>query len=228
MNAEFRFRTPPVPAVSIAALTVAVAILSAGSVAAAPASFDCTKARNRVERAICADAGLSASDVAIAAALADLLRRLDLVTAKILREDQIVYLRDRDAMTGDGAAMARRLAGRVALLTAVDAAPRQGLTGRWANTAGRVTVTGDAAASRAEIELADPNGTWSCRFEGSGTVGRTGLAFPVGGEGWTLRLVRKAAAVVMSLEPPKGTKPDALYPGCLEWGTVASGFLPVR
>lgn len=196
--------------------------------AAAPASFDCTKARNDVERAICADAGLSAKDVEIAGAIATLLRRLDLVTAKVLREDQIAFQHERDAVAGGAGALAARLDGRAAFLASVDPAPRQGFAGTWANSIGRVEVVAEGKGLRAAVRIADPNGGWTCTLEGAGEPAKAGLAFPAAEPGWTVRLARKSAALTVAIEPPKGTRPATPYPGCQRWGTVPAGFLPVR
>jgi len=198
---------------------------------AAPASFDCTKAHNATERAICADAGLSARDLEIAGTIAGLLRRLDLVTAKILREDQAAFLADRNDQQGDRAGLATSLAARSAFLAAIDPAPRADFAGDWANARGRLVVRrGDAGSWTVEIDARDPGGLWTCRFTGTAKAGRPDLAAESRetAVGWTVRIVRKAGALQVSVEVPDGGKPGAPFPACTERGSVAGGYLPVK
>lgn len=213
------------------ALTAALALLAAAPAAAAPASFDCTKAHNAVERAICADAGLSATDVVIAQSIAGLLRRLDLVTAKFLREDQLAFLRDRNDLPPNRATLAEALQKRADFLASIDPAPRPGFAGAWAGLYGTIRVA-DAGGGRFKVEAAtaDPAGGWTCRFAGEGGVAKDALAVP-GSEaaaGWTLRLARKAGALIATVEPAEGGRAGAAVPGCEAGWTLAGAFLPVK
>ncbi len=77
------------------------AVLLAACTAAAAASFDCTRATGRVERLVCADAGLSALDDELADAHA--MQPQSGEAAARLRATQRAWLRTRDACADGGA-----------------------------------------------------------------------------------------------------------------------------
>lgn len=64
---------------------------------AASPSFDCRRARNNAERAICADPGLADLDVRMARRYARMQNNVDGKAAQILRDEQREWLRRRDA-----------------------------------------------------------------------------------------------------------------------------------
>ena len=91
--------------------------LLACAVPAAAASFDCAKAQSRVEKAICADAEVSALDEHLAryyAAARSTLGR----AADCMRADQVLWLRTRNAC-GDAACLKKVYLERLAELDAL-------------------------------------------------------------------------------------------------------------
>ncbi len=77
-------------------LWFAVAVAVALGRPAAAQSFSCSKARTPVEKAICADPGLGALDLALARAFADILQR-EPANGPALRDANTQWLRQRDA-----------------------------------------------------------------------------------------------------------------------------------
>ena len=78
--------------------TLVVALLPVlwASAAAAQASFDCAKASTVAEKAICADPGLAAADIAVSKAYADLLKALPAAQRAALKADQRNWVAGRD------------------------------------------------------------------------------------------------------------------------------------
>jgi len=90
-------------------------------------SFDCAKASNAVERAICTAPALARADRDMAAAYEALAAKLDAAGRDRLAKDQVRWIVDRNRVCSDGAGMTdcleRRYASRTATLRAFAMAP---------------------------------------------------------------------------------------------------------
>ena len=91
-------------------------------------SFDCAKASNPVERAICGNAGLAAADRILGSAYATLLGRLDRDAREHLEKDQVRWIADRNVACAGGtreieACLKDRYRTRRSLLAASAVAP---------------------------------------------------------------------------------------------------------
>jgi uncharacterized protein len=141
--------------------------VGAASASAAP-SFDCAKASEEAEKAICKDAKLADLDAAIARAYAAATARLKGAAAKALQEDQRSFVAIRDQSFGlPDYSLAERLQGRLTFLESVaKALPASGgdFAGVWENSFGTVTIK-PAAGGKLSIEAqsADPiSARWVC------------------------------------------------------------------
>jgi uncharacterized protein len=201
--------------------------------AGAQASFDCSKARAGVERAICRDPALSALDRRVAAAYSAALKRLDATTQKLLREDQRLVVASRDAGFGhQDFSLREYLEYRAVQLESIDGNPRRGFAGVWINMGGSVKVEADSKGLSVSVSASDGTiGRWVCEFEG---VGRPDGADLVVGEpegeteydGWTLRLKRVGLAVAVEAIAPAGA--DAPAPFCGANGSVDGTYVAAR
>lgn len=116
------------------------AMLLAACTAAAAASFDCTRATGRVERLVCADAGLSALDDELADAHA--MQPQGGKAAARLRATQRAWLRTRDACA-DAACVRGSIERRIAELACDPASTAAG------------SAAGRSACARARLRLLD-------------------------------------------------------------------------
>jgi len=94
---------------------VGLLFLAAGPVRAQP-SFDCAKASNAVERAICADPNLAALDVEMAALYAAARSAAQGSAAEKLVAGQRAWMKRRSRCGGNGACLAAQIATRIAEL----------------------------------------------------------------------------------------------------------------
>lgn len=201
--------------------------------AAAQPSFDCTKARAGVERAICADRTLSALDRKMAAAYGAAMKRLDPLSARLLREDQRSTISLRDwAFERDDFDLAGFLEHRIGQLDAIDGGPRPGYAGTWIHVGGSVSIEPSAKGLEVTVSASDGAvGRWVCEF--------TGIARPIGGgltvaeppgtedyEGWTLRIVREGQSIRVEAIRPAGF--EGSPPFCGANGTLDGTYLAAQ
>jgi uncharacterized protein YecT (DUF1311 family) len=201
---------------------IALAVAASEVPAAAPTKpVDCGKADRPVDRAICDDPELRALDARIARRYAHLLGALDRPSADALRRDQLWFVSARanaTAVTGgrvDRADLADALAVRAAFLDAVIVRPT-GLTGKWQNAAGDVTLTrGPGDHMVFDGGATDPQSArWTCGAGGSGKV-RGGVATfaMVEGPGWTIAARRRGATLTLDERPPVANAGNPPYCG---------------
>ncbi|HEY5204784.1 MAG TPA: lysozyme inhibitor LprI family protein [Roseiarcus sp.] len=150
-------------AITLAAIFVVAASVGDAAEAGKP-SFDCTKAKSVAEKMICADPGLAAADVAIAANYASAMKRLDAPARKALAQDQedFVSYRDRIAGFDQGVPKDKQnfpidefMRNRAAFLGAIEK-PDAGFVGSWNNVGGMVTIK-SAGPGKLEIEADTAN-----------------------------------------------------------------------
>lgn len=140
------------------------------------ASFDCRKAGSRVEKAICADAGLAALDRRIGTRFGALVRQMDATTATALRQDQRWFIAIRDRTLGDGSRaptaeqlddLKSRLRYRAIFLDRVALRSAPGMAGIWGNLAGEVRIAGGGQGAKVTFSGAEPDqGRWVCEAHG--------------------------------------------------------------
>ncbi|MBT9290678.1 lysozyme inhibitor LprI family protein [Prosthecodimorpha staleyi] len=223
---------PPIR--TLPGLTLAAAILAASpQPAEAQASFDCTKAKTAVEKAICADRNLGALDRKMAAAYGAALKRFDAATGRLIREDQQTAMQLRDwAFEFEDFDMAGFLESRVVQLDAYDAAPRAGFVGTWANVGGTATVEASPKGLSVAVTASDGAiGRWICQFEGIGRLdGAQMVVAEAPGssdyEGWTLRVVRDGQSIRITAEKPAGFEGTPPYCGAV--GSVDGTYIAAK
>jgi uncharacterized protein YecT (DUF1311 family) len=144
-------------------------VLAAGAGDAAEsgkASFDCGQAKSVAEQMICADPGLAAADVAIAANYASALKRLDSPARKALAQDQQDFVSYRDRIAGFDQGVPKEkqnfpidefMRDRAAFLGSIER-PNAGFVGSWKNVAGVVSVKSAGPGKLAiEADTANPS-----------------------------------------------------------------------
>ena len=160
--------------------------------AQAAASFDCSKASNAYEKAVCKSDVLSQLDVQIAQAYKEARERLaaDLAALTELRQVQRDYLRLGDTM------LQTRMENQLEFLRGIDGTPRQGLAGIWNLPTGGISLTPDQKG-KLEITASTTTGTppnfYNCEWEGSPVSANVDTANSKEGGGWTLKLMRKGS-----------------------------------
>ncbi|HYH40148.1 MAG TPA: lysozyme inhibitor LprI family protein [Azospirillum sp.] len=175
---------------------------------AAAASFPCAKAGTPAEKAICADAGISALDERLAKAFKDAMQRLgantDGAAQVALKADQRAWLAERNACGGDAVCLRDRYERRVAVLgfrpDPGAPAPADPFVGRF-DHGGFLEVAAlrlrDGTLAVNVFGAEPENARWICGFEGVGRLGADG-ALVVGtpdAEGNGLVLQRTAGGV---------------------------------
>jgi uncharacterized protein YecT (DUF1311 family) len=129
--------------VSLLALVLA---LAAPASAQNRPSFDCAKASEGAEKAICKSASLSRLDRAISAAYAQARRKLDATGREALQEDQEIFLGSRESAIAEdakslGAFMRERLTLLNGLVTPQTGGGDAAFLGEWHDVSGFVRVT---------------------------------------------------------------------------------------
>jgi uncharacterized protein len=136
-------------------------------------SFDCAKAKEEVERAICKDSALSGLDRDIASAYAAARRKLDPEAQKAFQLDQESFLLGRDAaLESPNITLREHMAFRLEFLRSVRSAPTGSETtaflGEWKAEGGSVKITrGKAGQLQIEINTNAPvTARWICEVGG--------------------------------------------------------------
>ncbi|WP_421998027.1 DUF3298 domain-containing protein [Reyranella sp.] len=145
-------------------IVFAVAMFLAGpALAQGGPSFDCSKASNAVERAVCRDPALAKADRDLAAAYAALSAKLTAAGKEQLEKDQVRWIIERNRRcTGEADAVAyclkEQYAGRLGTLRALSVGPTPAIsTERLANKGkvGKITWSYDIAYPRFDGANAD-------------------------------------------------------------------------
>lgn len=197
-------------------------------------SFDCAKARTKVETAICASATLSALDQRIAAAYAKAMSRLDPAGQAALKADQRIFLDVRNSFFGTpDYDLKSDLSERAAWLDRIDPTATKGWDGTWGSVMGEITLSQDGASAAINtVALTQSHPT--CTLEAA-TVPDAG-ALIVGGapaylkenEGWSVRLARTGVALTAELLPPTGRDGAGGPPFCGHIPSIGGAFLPLH
>jgi uncharacterized protein len=197
---------------------------------AARPSFNCAKASNEVEKAICARAALADLDKQVADAFADARKRLGAAPEAItvLREDQKYWLggRDMSMIPGAGMGLDAYMDSRLQELASIGP-PRKGLGGKWINLTGFVDVKESGVRASVHLSTAEPSrAVWVCEVEGQAV--REGDALKIDGpEGWTIR-VQRDGPILRVMEAPPPSDPTAIRPYCGHNGLLAGAYLPAK
>jgi uncharacterized protein len=196
-----------VKAVLVAACVVA---LGAGAwQARLGPSFDCTKAKQDVEKAICGNPQLADLDRAIASAYASARMKLDGAGQTALQKDQSQFLGTRDiALTWPGASLKEYMASRLELLRAVRSAPDGGdavaFLGTWQADGGQIVVS-RGKSGRLAIKIntvASVTARWVCDVEADATVSGGRIRFEE--DDVTIGLSRAGAILRVDEQLPAG------------------------
>ena len=206
---------------SFASLLFAITIASAQP---AP-SFDCAKAADGAEQAICKDGKLAEIDAAIARAYAAALAKLKGSAAKVLQEDQRSFLAIRDAAYGrPDDNLHDRLQDRLTFLEGVSKASpaAKDFTGTWENSFGTITIKAASGGKLSiEAQSAEPiSARWVCDTTAEAAPEKGALTFTDADTPEettaTIRLHRDGPLLVVSEE----VKPEAIRGYC-----GANGYL---
>lgn len=204
----------------------ALLIVSVAASAQAAASFDCSKASNAYEKAVCKSDTLSQLDLQISHAYKQARERLatDAPALAALRQVQRDYLGMGDVM------LQTRMESQLAFLRGIDGAQRQGLAGLWDLPTGGISLTPDQKG-RLEITATITTGTppnfYTCEWEGSHVSATADAASSVEGGGWTLKLTRKGSLLIAEDLPPK--QDTASQPGyCTMGGRLAGVYFAAK
>lgn len=155
---------------------VFLALLIAGPAAAAP-SFDCSKARSKAEKAICANPEAAALDLAVADAYRLALSRLEPDSEAVarLKLDQKVFVTYRDKfIDNENLVLVDYLGKRRDFLLSIDPTVRTSAEGRWRSFWGETRITTSAGgASEIRHWMVEPVlQSWHCGDPGETASGR--------------------------------------------------------
>ncbi len=208
-----------------AAPAAAPAATPAASGPAKP-SFDCTKAKSDVEKAICADPTLSRADAEIARRYRTLRAALDRAAAKALQEDQGYFVAIRDDGFQEFKDLKARLDERLDFLGRVKTEAPAGFAGVWGNLWGEVEIKPEAEG-RVSVSIQtveQTTGRWVCNADGSAVPKGDTLTIP-DDSGWSVKLMREGSVLtVEGIKPPGG---DGMQPFCGLNGSVDGIFFPL-
>lgn len=192
--------------------TILLMIGAGGFASSASAEgINCTKARTPNEKAVCADPDLRALDTRVATVYSRLLKELDPESAKALKSDQRWFISARDEaaqVTAGGVDkedLSDSLQFRAKFLESIIAHPAPGLSGRWENVAGTITLE-ETPEKRATFDgnAADPQSArWVCEAAGDGPVanGEAKIAVETDDGPWTITAARRGATLGLDEAP---------------------------
>lgn len=216
------------------ATIVFAALLACPAIAAPRASFDCRKAREGAEQAICASEALARRDVAVARASERLTRALDPQAQAALKTDQESFVAARDQAFGlPNEDIDARLAERLAFLSGVRTTPPEGLIGWWGNLLGEIEVAmGEDGRLTIMASTIDPVGArWACDVGGSGSLAAGALTIATSEDpdeqGWTLTLTPAGRLLLVAETPPAGAAEPGRRPYCGANGATAGTYFPL-
>jgi len=200
-------------------------LISAGGLASSAGAegINCTKAQTPNEKAICADPDLRALDTRVATVYSRLLKELDPESAKALRSDQRWFSTAQELATKvrggrvEKEDLSDSLQVRAKFLESIVTHPAAGLTGRWENAAGTITLE-EAPEKRLTFDgsAADPQSLrWTCEAGGDGPVanGEAKIAIETNDGAWTITAARSGATLGLEEAPPPGYSSSPTYCG---------------
>jgi uncharacterized protein YecT (DUF1311 family) len=205
-------------AAALLGLMVLVFTSSLGASPAAAASFDCAKARTKVEKLICADPQLSRQDSEVAAAYGEALKTWDGKIAAYVKMTQRGWVGSRTLLPPGqdmGGVYCNDDDSRLSCLRDIHAeriavlkSPGFRLSGIYVRGQDVLAVKVASAGLSAGFALADPNATGGATDEAKPVrvaPGQTAVTFPLAGAGpdaCRLDAVFTADAVVLSQKGP--------------------------
>jgi uncharacterized protein len=203
-------------------LSFAVGLHVAAGASGGPA-FNCARASNATEKAICADARLSTLDREMAAAWRSWKEAFsDDADRTRLRVDQAQWMKRRNACAAATDCIATTYQDRLDELTGGSRYPFAGVYEK--NGIGTVAVYPHAQGYRVSIQTADPQaGRWTCELTGSAAAQGQQLTIRVDGATFQARL----QSDVLEVLPGDGTN-EAKGSFCGNNGTFTYGFRRVK
>lgn len=226
----------------IAFATLAAAFVTPASAAPKP-SFDCAKAKTRVEKTICSSDTLADDDAAIARSFGALKRTLDPAAAEALYHDQHYFLNvrnqalDENPMFETMGARMDFLAGlmreRAQFLAAIRPRHPGDLAGKWANFDSQMEVVpaGNGTFSLSAHAVEPLRARWMCQFDGLATPQADGHAVARHVDSSTLDdgLNLEAEGVLLSVEEFQDGKTSGFQsPFCGMNGSLGGVYFPVQ
>jgi uncharacterized protein len=205
--------------------TTAATTTPAATTGQAKPSFDCTKAKSDVEKAICADPALSRADAEIAQRYRALRAALDPAAATALQADQGYFVSNRNDGFKDFKDLQARLDERLDFLGKVKTEVPAGFAGTWGNLWGEVEIKPAGGRVSVAIQTVEQTtGRWVCNADGSAAPKGATLTIP-GDSGWFVKLTREGS--VLKVEGIKPAGGDAMQPFCGLNGSVDGTFFPL-
>jgi uncharacterized protein len=215
---------------SLGLVVALVALSSQPTTAQNRASFDCAKAKEDIEKAICRSAALSSLDREISAAYGEARNRLDSIAQKALKDDQELFLVGREiALTERGGSLSDFMKTRVELLRSIQAGSTSmgaaAFLGEWKNENGSIVVSvgkGDTVDIKVS-SAAMVTGKWVCDIETSAFVrmGRINL----NEDKVQIGISRAGAALKISEKSPPE---DSQKPYCGHNGGIEGHYFKVK
>jgi len=184
--------------------------------------INCTKAQTPIEKTVWGDPDLRAMDTRVATAYSRLLRELDSEGAKALKSDQrwFISARDNAAVTtgrADKEDLSDALRFRAKFLESIVAHPAPGLSGRWENVAGTITLeeTPDKRATFDGNAVDPQSARWVCEASGDGPLvnGEAKIAVETDDGPWTITAARSGATLGLDEAPPSKNAGSPSYCG---------------
>ncbi|MGL4240063.1 MAG: lysozyme inhibitor LprI family protein [Beijerinckiaceae bacterium] len=192
-------------------------------------SFDCGRAREAVEKAICGSPELATLDRDIARTFNDLRRKIDPDTARALKEEQDTFNATREiALESRDTTLRAFMRDHLQMLRRMDPAPAgegaAAFTGEWRSGAGSVKIkAAKAGALTVEINtVAAILARWVCEVSGEAKVADGRLSFTE--DDVVITLARKGA----SLEVTEKLKDGQMRDYCGANGAVEGSYFRMR
>jgi uncharacterized protein YecT (DUF1311 family) len=186
-------------------------------------SFDCTKAKEDIEKAICKSAELSRYDREIGVAYAEARKRLDPMAQAALKEDQALFLVGREiAMIEHGGDLADFMKTRLAMLRSLEAGPTgmgsAAYIGEWKNENGSILFAPDkdGKISIKVSSAAMVTGKWVCEIDTSVLVRAGVISFKEEKVSITIARAGSALKVSETAPPDDSQKPYCGHNGGIE------------
>jgi uncharacterized protein YecT (DUF1311 family) len=215
---------------SLGLVVALVALSSQPTTAQNRASFDCAKAKEDIEKAICKSTVLSSLDREISAAYGEARNRLDPIAQKALKDDQELFLVGREiALTERGGSLSDFMKTRVELLRSIQMGSTSmgaaAFLGEWKNENGSIVVSvgkGDTVDIKVS-SAAMVTGKWVCDIETSASVrmGRINLTE----DKVQIGISRAGAALKISEKSPSE---DSQKPYCGHNGGIEGHYFKVK
>ncbi|QDG93780.1 DUF1311 domain-containing protein (plasmid) [Rhizobium sp. NIBRBAC000502774] len=200
-------------------------MIAAGGLASSASAegINCAKAQTPNEKAICADPDLRALDTRVATVYSRLMKELDPESVKALKSDQRWFNTAQELATKvrggrvEKEDLSDSLQFRAKFLESIIAHPAPGLSGRWENVEGTITleetpekrVAFDGTAADAQSQR------WTCEAAGDGPVanGEAKIAIDTDDGAWTITAARNGATLGLEEAPPSGYSGSPSYCG---------------